>query len=128
MLAFFAPPIAASLFVLADNGRFNSTVVRAAWLLLAVLSFASLLAQSPLLQIKPPFPTLPARVGRIMMFYLAGWYSYVLVVCPVWFIYWRLVIARSFLGPVGARFVLGSTVWAVGVATFVSMMVQKLLL
>jgi hypothetical protein len=126
MLAFFIPPIVASMFVLADNGRFNSTFVRAAWLLLTVLSFAAMLAQTQFLPIKPQFPALPAPLDRVLVFYLAGWYAYVLVVCPLWFLYWRLVSAGSSLGPVGVRFVLGSIVWSMGVATIVYYSLCKL--
>ena len=53
LLMFFIPPIVAALFVIADNGRFDRTAVRAAWLLLSVTAGASLAAEIDVLPIKP---------------------------------------------------------------------------
>jgi len=126
MLAFFLPPVAASLFLIADNGRFDKTGVRAAWLLLSVAAFASLAAEIDLLPIKPQFPALPARVDRVLVYYLAGWYSYVLIVCPAWFVHWRLVGGGRSQGTVGGPFIVGCATWAIFVGTFAILAARKL--
>jgi hypothetical protein len=126
MLLFFMPPVAASVFVMADNGRFERTVVRAAWLLLSVTAVASLITELNFLPIKPQFPALPARVDRVMVLYLVGWYSYVMILCPGWFVYWRLVGNGRCHGRVSRGFVVGCLVWLGFVGTLLFLAMRKL--
>jgi hypothetical protein len=126
MLAFFLPPVVASVFLIADNGRFDRTAVRAAWLLLSVTAVASLVAELNFLPIMPQFPALPARVDRVMVLYLAGWYSYVLIICPAWFIHWRLAGDGRCHGRASRSFIVGCLVWLGFVGTFAFLAMRKL--
>jgi hypothetical protein len=127
MLAFFMPPIFATLFVIADNGRFHRTAVRAAWVLLFVTAVASLGAELTFLPVKPQFPALPDKVDRVMVFYLIGWYSYVLVVCPGWFVYWRTIGEGRYFGRLSRRFLVGSLFWLCTVVAFAFGAARKLI-
>jgi hypothetical protein len=85
MLMFFLPASIAALVVIADNGRFDRTFVRGAWLLIVVNAIVSAFVELDILPIRPQFAgMLPARMDRVFVLYLIGWYSFVLVVCPGW--------------------------------------------
>lgn len=108
MLMFFLPPAFAALFVIADNGRFEPTFVRGAWLLLIVNAIVSALAEFDILPILPQFAgVLPAPMDRVFVLYLAGWYSFVLVVCPGWFLCRRVAVIRRTRGHIGWWFIGG---------------------
>lgn len=127
MLMFFVPPVVASLFLLADNGRFDRTVVRGAWILLTVNSIASLVAEIDVLPIKAQFPgKLPPRIDRVLVLYLASWYSFILVVCPAWYLYWRFVGGGRIRGGVGWKFIIGWLGWALFVSILATGAARKI--
>lgn len=127
MLMFFIPPLAASLWVLADNGRFNRALVRGAWLLLSVNAVASFFVQIDRLPLQPQFAgALPARLDRALVIYLIGWYSFVLVVCPLWYLRWRMHDTNQTRRSNGWKFALGTLCWAIGVATLAVLAARKL--
>lgn len=127
MLLFFLPAVVAAIFILADNGRFEKTTVRGAWILLTVSAIASFLAEVNFPPIKPLFAgILPPRIDRIFVFYVISWYTFVLVICPVWFLRWRLMGAGRSRGPIRWKFKLRVAVWLVGVVSFAILAGRKL--
>lgn len=128
LLLFFLPPIIAALFILADNGRFDRTVLRGAWILLMVTAFASFLAEINVPPIKPQFAgILPLRVDRVFVCYLIGWYTFVLVICPIWFLRWRIFGPGRSRGPIDWKFKLCLATWLVGVTAMGILAGRKLL-
>jgi hypothetical protein len=126
MLLFLLPPVVAAVFLIADNGRFNRTAVRAAWLLLSVTAVASLIAELNFLPIKAQFPALPPRLDRVIVLYLAGWYSFVLIICPAWFVHWRLAGEGRCHGRASRSFIVGCLVWLGFVGTIAFQAIPKL--
>lgn len=127
VLGFFIPPALASLFILADNGHFERIVVRAAWMLLLVNAVAACFAEVDLLPIKAQFPgVLPPRIDRHLVYYVAGWFTFVLIVCPVWYLHWRFV-GGGRRGVVSSAFVMGWSAWALFVSAFATLALRKLL-
>lgn len=116
LLMFFLPPVLAALFLAADNGHFDRTIIRGAWLLIAVNAVVSALAEIDVLPIQPQFPgALPARIDRLVVLHLAGWYSFVLLVCPGWLLCSRVAAVRRSGESVGWCFVGGWLGYATGI-------------
>lgn len=108
MLMFFLSPTFAALFVIADDGRFEPAFVRGAWLLLAVNAIVSALAELEILPLQPQFTgALPANTDRVFVLYLVGFYSFISVVCPGWFLCRRVAGIRRTCGHMGWRFIGG---------------------
>ncbi len=98
---YFAPPVIASLFLLADTGRFEPIVIRGCWLFLNVVAVGVILGQQTFVfpglmpTVARAFPGMPVQANRIMMFYFIAYFSFLLVVCPIWCIVSKFATIRS---------------------------------
>lgn len=127
MLMFFLPAVLASLFVLADNGRFNRTVVKGARLLLSVNAITAVVVDANLLTLKPQFAgILPPQVDRALVLYLIGWYTFILIVCPCWYLHWRFAGEGRLYGRLSIKSRIGWLTWAFVLSAFMVAAGRKL--
>ena len=90
VLIYFAPPVIACLFLLADTGKFEPIVVRGCWVFLNVVAVGVILGQQNLFfpgvmpAVVRAFPGMPFPANRFLMFYFIAYFSFLLVVCPAW--------------------------------------------
>jgi hypothetical protein len=84
VLGFFVPPVIAILFLAADNGKFNRTVIRGCELFLGMIAVAVILGEQQFVipNLKPQFPGMPAQAERILIFYFVAYGLFLWIICP----------------------------------------------
>ena len=86
ILMVFIPPFLACLFLLANNGKFNSTLVLGCRLFLGIISIAVFFGRHRLLlpNLKPQIPGMPVAADRILVFYGIGYGLFLWILCPAY--------------------------------------------
>ncbi len=81
---YFAPPLMAWLFLVANTGKFNSTALLGCRIFLSMVAVSTLLAEQQFVvpNLKPQFPGLAPLADRILTFYFFAYGLFLGVMCP----------------------------------------------